>query len=656
MADIGTAYIRIAPNMTGIQGRIAGGLKGTGDKFSQQFGNEVKGRSSVIAGAVAGVAAAAASKAIGLVSNSIGAAIKRVDTLRASGKTFEYMGFTAAEAKQATDDLEKSIRGLPTPLDSAMRGMTGLAATYGDVRLGQKVFTSLNNAILGFGGSADMVENAIQQLSQLPLDGPLDAQTWNSLRNSGLTPVLVAMSKDFGMSVGDMKKAFGEGQLTVQDFTDKLTEMNTKGGGGLVSLEKIAKNATGGIGTGFANLQTAVVRGMAKIITSIGSENISRALSSIGNAFEKVFTVLSKILADTDVQIAIATAAIAGLGYAIWGALPAVWAFLSPLLPFIAAFGALVGVIKLVRANWATIAPVIDKVKQGFIVFWNTIKPIRDFIANQFKAAFNDLRASFESIKKTLAPFMPQLKVLAMILGAVLLAPLLIVIATIGVFTAALVAVITVVARVIGWLSKLGAIFWKITAAIVTAVSNRINAVINIFRQIGGRISRSVGNLGNLLYNAGRDIVNGLIRGIQNRISAAIGTVKGVAGKISGAFKSALGIQSPSKVFASFGKDIDRGLALGINKNAGVVAKAVDTLSNTAITGMVTNMPTPSAQASTIPGVSAANGVGNLTNQSVSINSIVLGDQSAVKEFFKQLNQDTINIGMGITPIQGANG
>ena len=234
---------------------------------------------------MAAVASAAVLAGAAIIKN-LGGAIRRVDTLNNSTRTFDNMGFDARETAKAMSALEKSITGLPTPLDSAVRGMTGLAATYGDVSMGQKVFTALNNAILGFGGSASMVDNAIMQLSQLPMDGPLDAQTWNSLRNSGLTPVLVAMSKDMGLSVNEMKKKFGEGELTVKDFTDALIKMNTDGGGGMKSLESISKDATGGIATGWANMQTAITRGVAKMIEGVGSERITMAFTRVGSAFE----------------------------------------------------------------------------------------------------------------------------------------------------------------------------------------------------------------------------------------------------------------------------------------------------------------------------------------------------------------------------------
>lgn len=263
-------------------------LEGNAKKTSSGF-------SAAWAGAIGGLVATVAQKGFAMISSSIDGAVKRVDTLNNSTRTFENMGIATTDSRKAMDALQKSIKGLPTPLDGAVRGMTALTATYGSIEQGQKVFSALNNAILGFGGSADMVDNAITQLSQLPMDGPLDAQTWNSLRNSGITPVLVAMAKDSGMSVAEMKEAFGKGELTVQDFTDRLVRLNEKGGGGLKSLEKIAKDSTGGIGTGFANMQTAISRGVATIIESIGSQNISNAISSIGTSFEMTLKSISSL-------------------------------------------------------------------------------------------------------------------------------------------------------------------------------------------------------------------------------------------------------------------------------------------------------------------------------------------------------------------------
>lgn len=301
-----TANSRDLDAKLGAISKQLGGMSNETSKFSKM--------STVALGAIAGAAAALANKGINMITSSIGSAIKRVDTLNNSARTFENMGFKAKDSSKAMDALNKSILGLPTSLDDGVRGMTALAATYGDVSKGQKVFSAMNNAILGFGGSADMVNNAIIQLSQLPMDGPLDAQTWNSLRNSGFTPVLVAMAKESKMSVSALKKSFGEGELTVEDFTDKLLKLDKEGGGGLKSLEKIAKDSTKGIGTGFANMSTAINRGLANVISAIGSAEISGAIAQFGSLFESALTGFSK-------QVPFILASLSQLGSAISGAL-----------------------------------------------------------------------------------------------------------------------------------------------------------------------------------------------------------------------------------------------------------------------------------------------------------------------------------------------
>lgn len=254
-------------------------------KADDGFNRLAKGGLVAVAAGVAAIGAA--------VALNMGSAIKRFDTLNNSARTFKNIGFAEGDVTNSMNALEDAITGLPTSLDAAVRGMTSLASTYNSISIGEQVFTSLNNAILGFGGTADEVNNAVQQLSQLPMNGPLDAQTWLSLRNSGLTPVLVAMSRDMGISIDEMKTKFGEGELTVADFTKSLITMNEQGGGGLTALKDIAVDATSGIGTGFGNMNIAIQRGIATLLDAIGSQNITSALSSIGKAFQGLLGIVS---------------------------------------------------------------------------------------------------------------------------------------------------------------------------------------------------------------------------------------------------------------------------------------------------------------------------------------------------------------------------
>lgn len=247
-------------------------------------------------GIAAGVASTLLVKAVDSVTNSIGSAIKRVDTLNNSKRTFANMGFAVGDTDKAVKGLEKSIQGLPTSLDEGIRGVQMIAAATNDVQKSQKIFTALNNGILGFGGTAAQVSNAVQQLSQDLAGGKIQAETWNSLLDSGLGPALAAIARQMGMTTKDLKAGLSEGTISVETFTDSLIKMNEEGGGGMQSLQKIAKDSTSGISTGWANAQTAITRGVAKIIQAVGSENISGSISKIGTAMEKLLGSISKVV------------------------------------------------------------------------------------------------------------------------------------------------------------------------------------------------------------------------------------------------------------------------------------------------------------------------------------------------------------------------
>lgn len=403
---------------------------------------------------LAAIAAAAVAVGAAIISN-VGGAIRRVDTLNNANRTFQNLGFDSVQTAKSMEALQKSIMGLPTPLDSAVRGMTALASTYGDIGRGQKMFTALNNAILGFGGTADMVNNAIMQISQLPMDGPLDAQTWNSLRNSGLTPVLVAMAKDMGKSVNQMKSDFGDGILTVEDFSNALIKMNTEGGGGMKSLENIAKDSTKGIGTSFANMNTAIQRGLANVITAIGSEDIAKTISNIGKAFETALKETSPFINFIKANQKVITALIITIGTAV-GALTTWFVAVKAITVAQAAWNAVtkantIGLIvvsvlalaagfmylwnnvegfrKFFIDTWATIKSTVESVVSYISGVWDTVSTnatkawdkIRDSIVGAFNTVRDTIGNVTNKVKKWLYDWRTWIKNISIVIGAILL-------------------------------------------------------------------------------------------------------------------------------------------------------------------------------------------------------------------------------------------
>ena len=88
-------------------------------------------------------------------------------------------------------------------------------------------------------------------------------------------------------------------------------------------------------------------------------------------------------------------------------------------------------------------------------------------------------------------------------------------------------------------------------------------------------IGSAVSGFGGLLYNAGRDLIQGLLNGIGS-IGGQIGEkIKGLANGAVDQAKKILGIKSPSKVFEGIGENIGLGMVKGIDATADAVASSL---------------------------------------------------------------------------------
>lgn len=290
-------------SISGSLSNIGGSLSNMGAKVSaagqsvQDFSGKMMSWGT--SGATGKLAVTGIATATAALTASIPAAIKRIDTLNNSSKVFANMGFKATDTSKAMKILQNGIQGLPTPLNEAVSGLQMISSATNDVELGSKVFTAMNHAILGFGGSTEQVSNATVQLSQALANGKIDAETWNSMMDSQMGPTLAAIARQMGKTTGQLKSGLSDGSISVKQFEDALIDMDVNGGGGMKSLQQIAKDAMGGIGTGIANAKTAITRGMADILSAIGSSNISGAISAVGTAVENAMKQVAGAISST---------------------------------------------------------------------------------------------------------------------------------------------------------------------------------------------------------------------------------------------------------------------------------------------------------------------------------------------------------------------
>jgi TP901 family phage tail tape measure protein len=135
-------------------------------------------------------------------------------------------------------------------------------------------------------------------------------------------------------------------------------------------------------------------------------------------------------------------------------------------------------------------------------------------------------------------------------------------------------------------LGNIGKFFSDTWNNITRGISDFVGGIGKFFESIPGTIQGALSAAGTWLYDAGKNIVNGLFDGIKSLASTIGNFFLGLLpGWIVEPFKIALGIHSPSKVFRGLGTNIGQGLILGIGDMKGDIGSAVE--------GMVTVPSSP---------------------------------------------------------------
>lgn len=214
-----------------------------------------------------------------------------------------------------------------------------------------------------------------------------------------------------------------------------------------------------------------------------------------------------------------------------------------------------------------------------FAVLWKKSDTFRRIVTTAFNAVKDAAVAVFNWIKANWPT------ILAILTGPIGIAVLLIV-RNWAKIKAAGAAVLTWIKS--AWGALVGiftGIAGKIGSAVIgawnrmkTAASKATSAVVGYFKALPGRLLAGFGAIGTTLYNAGKD----LIQGLANGIGAMAGVLKDALLSILPGplkkFAGQLGLHSPSKLFIQYGKWIVQGLVLGLQRGGSAVVSYMSTL------------------------------------------------------------------------------
>lgn len=569
MADIGTAYFKLAPNMTGVQGKIAAGMKGAGAKATKDLGDEVDSNSGGFQGAIG---------KLGNIAKIGGAAI-------ATGIAAGAAGIAALTGKMLMSgaELEQQLGGSEAVFGEYAQGIQDKAKdAYFQAGLSQNEFlqgaNKMGSLFQGAGFSvqdsmtmsADAMQRASDVASIMGIDttAALDAV-------AGMAKGNFTMMDNLGVAMNDT--AIGAYALS-KGINKSTAEMSAQEKIGLAQqmfMEKTAKYA-GNYAKENQSLSGSI-NSTKKAFDNLlsGEGDIDGFMELLTNTIELAVPAIAKILP----QI------VQGIGTVLSGVVTALAAALPKLLPEL--IGAAVGLLQtLVAALPEIIGVLVNALPQfieGFVkIFIGIVQALPQIIT----VLVNAIPTIIDSLVTALTN--PE-SLTAIILGAIQL--FLAILQAIPKIIVALVdAIPTIIENIIKTLTSPQFISAMIQAAI-TVFLTIVKAIPQVLGSIIGAVGRIIGAIGEALSpsNLGRiggDMIRGLWEGISNLGSWIIGKIKGFGDSILGGIKSFFGIHSPSTVFADIGKDLDRGLAKGITDNAGLVDKSINSMTNDAIAGM----------------------------------------------------------------------
>lgn len=289
------AMLSAKDNMSSAFNKVASSAQSLGAKIKNTVG----------LGAAMQVGMRAVNTALSSMTSHISAAVDRYDQLNAFPKVMKNLGIETKASNVALKEINKGIKGLPTSLDTATRGVTRFTSANGNIKKSTKYFLAMNNAIIAGNQSAELQSSAVEQLSQAYSKGKMDMMEWRSLQ-SAMPGQLNQIAKAMGKTTTELGEGLRTGSVSMDDFMNTMVKLNKEGVNGFASFEEQAKSSVGGIKVAFTNFNTAITRGMANCIGSIDKmlannglptigEMANKASSAVDTAFEKMGSAIESV-------------------------------------------------------------------------------------------------------------------------------------------------------------------------------------------------------------------------------------------------------------------------------------------------------------------------------------------------------------------------
>lgn len=534
--------------------RVGDAVDRAGREFNDMEGsaNKAAGAFTVLKGAAAAVAAEAAMLAVDAFVDLGREALSAADSVTKFQKTLEFGGLDTATIEQAKDALTDYANSTTYDMQTVLD--TGAQLGANGVKDFEKLTIAAGNLNAAASGNAETFGRVALALVQTVGAGKLTTENWNQIADAipGASKVLQDEMLKNGAYTGDFRDAMAQGQITAEEFAQAIMGL------GLTDAAAEAAKSTDTIAGAVDNLRATIVGGLTSLLTNEGGyegitgfingiamrleeakqyiqpaiDAISQSFTKIGEVFRETFTgdqqaaILSflKTLASALVGLPFQTVALSA------SFLSGVWQVLITTAGGVVnAFGAIPGIVEEVKSKFTDLK---DNISTSLS---NALESVNQW-ASDIAAKALEAGSRFVSGVGSAISSIPE-NVRNWIQGAV--------------------------DRVAEWGDEMR-----------TKAKSKMEEVKQAIKSVLGSIPGEA-------LTIGRNIVQGLINGIQEKIGAAIAKARELADAVKSRIASAFQTHSPSRWAEKIGVFIDQGLANGIVAGIKYATRATTRLSDT---------------------------------------------------------------------------
>lgn len=558
---------------------IGNDVEKSGGKF-EGFGAVLKKAAEVGAAAMAavGAAAVAATKKIWDMANQVAEMGDEIDKesqkLGLSTDSYQKLAYAMELSGSSISDLSKGVKNITDSLADAMNGVEGASDKF------DALGVSLQNSDGSFKTNEQVLLDTIDALASMSDEVQRDAAAQDIFGKSAaeLKPLLNAGSegiRDMMQEAEDYGMVMSEDVIkSSAEFEDSLTRLKGATNGLKTRLVGDLLPAFGEIVDGFALMASGSEEGGEKLASGIRnalnqmSKMLPQLISVGGMILKGLIQGISNNLGGiTETAVGLVTT----LAQSLVENIPLIVSTISQALP------------TLVNSVVSLIGELMSHISEIAEPILSAIPLILEEILSALPSLIQTLAAELPRIVKLLSVAIPDiinaiLSALPDIIVAICDALPQIVTSIIEALPSMAVniakAVILNFPKIVAaigeglWsiLSQLGTWFGGLFSQLGTWLGEILTDVWDFIKKIPQKIAEGFSGI----FEAGKNLVQGLWNGISDAASWVLEKIKGFGQSILDGIKGFFGIKSPSREMAWVGQMLDEGLANGISKYSGI--------------------------------------------------------------------------------------